>query len=60
MAVAEAWKKGIIAGYQSKKPGSTPSIPSYPASVPGNIRKEDYDKYYYELGFKKGCEMASK
>ncbi len=55
MTNAEAWKKGIIEGYQSKKPGHIPPIPPYP-TVPAGVR--DREKYYYDLGYQEGIKKA--
>jgi hypothetical protein len=56
MNSAEAWKKGIIAGFQSKKPGFTPPMPGYLPLAPVNAG--DLEKYYYDLGYKEGVKMA--
>lgn len=58
MSNSEAWKNGVIDGFQSVKPGLIPTIPSYPASVPAGERNQA--SYYYELGYKKGREMAQR
>ena len=58
MSNGEAWKRGIIDGYQSIKPSYIPSIPSYPATVPAGVR--DTSDYYYRLGYERGRQMAQK
>jgi hypothetical protein len=56
MSNAEAWRKGIIDGYQSIKPSYTPPIPAHPATVPAGVR--DTKQYFYQLGYQKGQEMV--
>jgi hypothetical protein len=56
MSNAKAWKEGIIDGYQSVKPSHIPPIPAHPATVPAGVR--DTKKYFYQLGYVKGREMA--
>jgi len=56
MSNSEAWKKGIIDGYQSIKPSHIPPIPPYPAAVPAGVK--DTKQYFYRLGYEKGREMA--
>jgi hypothetical protein len=58
MSNGEAWKKGIIEGYQSIKPGHVPPIPSYPATIPAGVK--DSINYYYRLGYERGREIAKR
>lgn len=56
MSNAEAWRKGIIDGFQSIKPGHIPPIPARPATVPAGVT--DTYQYFYRLGYENGVEMA--
>jgi hypothetical protein len=55
MNIAVAWRKGIVAGYQSKSPGYMPPIPPY-LGHPVNVK--DLKKYYYDLGYQEGIKMS--
>lgn len=56
MSNGEAWKKGVIDGYQSIKPSHIPPIPAHPATVPAGVTNTA--DYYYRLGYTRGREMA--
>jgi hypothetical protein len=56
MGNSEAWKKGVVDGYQSIKPSYIPPIPPHPATIPAGVK--DSVDYYYRIGYEKGREMA--
>jgi hypothetical protein len=61
MSLDDAWKNGVIDGYQSIRPGAIPTIPSRPATIPANLGTgAAAEKWMYEQGYAIGRKKAGK